>query len=181
MSISKGSGRMRRDLFTRKKYKLRESEAGCQVVCISDDVRALDAGGNWRMRSLWIARRKDVGRVLDAYLWFQYVMRKLFRVLSECYTFRGGMYNPLPERLVTARQAHGRMPPPQARALNDVLRLFDSPQLKVHQTIASVMSTPRKSAFNLQTCARPNILALEPYRCAREYVHISPAFSLPVR
>jgi histidinol-phosphate aminotransferase len=27
----------------------------------------------------------------------------------------------------------------------------------------------KQSAFNLQTCARPNILALEPYRCAREY------------
>ncbi|KAF1912704.1 histidinol-phosphate aminotransferase [Ampelomyces quisqualis] len=27
---------------------------------------------------------------------------------------------------------------------------------------------PRKSPFNLQTCARPNILALEPYRCARD-------------
>lgn len=27
------------------------------------------------------------------------------------------------------------------------------------------------SPFNLETCARPNILALEPYRCAREYVH----------
>ncbi|KAG4438725.1 hypothetical protein IFR05_005805 [Cadophora sp. M221] len=26
----------------------------------------------------------------------------------------------------------------------------------------------RKSPFNLQTCARPNILALEPYRCARD-------------
>ncbi|KAM3561259.1 hypothetical protein MY1884_002443 [Beauveria asiatica] len=26
-------------------------------------------------------------------------------------------------------------------------------------------------AFNLATCARPNILALEPYRCAREYVN----------
>ncbi|KAF2091869.1 histidinol-phosphate aminotransferase [Saccharata proteae CBS 121410] len=26
----------------------------------------------------------------------------------------------------------------------------------------------RKSAFNLQTCARANILALEPYRCARD-------------
>ncbi|KAI9830819.1 MAG: hypothetical protein M1819_005344 [Sarea resinae] len=26
----------------------------------------------------------------------------------------------------------------------------------------------RKSAFNLETCARPNILALEPYRCARD-------------
>lgn len=28
------------------------------------------------------------------------------------------------------------------------------------------------SPFNLQTCARKNILALEPYRCAREYVGI---------
>ncbi|KAF2830887.1 histidinol-phosphate aminotransferase [Ophiobolus disseminans] len=27
---------------------------------------------------------------------------------------------------------------------------------------------PRKSPFYLQTCARPNILALEPYRCARD-------------
>lgn len=26
----------------------------------------------------------------------------------------------------------------------------------------------KKSAFNLQACARPNILALEPYRCARD-------------
>ncbi|KAG0649103.1 Imidazole acetol-phosphate transaminase [Hyphodiscus hymeniophilus] len=26
----------------------------------------------------------------------------------------------------------------------------------------------KKSPFNLQTCARPNILALEPYRCARD-------------
>ena len=26
-----------------------------------------------------------------------------------------------------------------------------------------------ENAFNLQTCARPNILALKPYRCAREY------------
>ncbi|KAH7312958.1 histidinol-phosphate aminotransferase [Rhexocercosporidium sp. MPI-PUGE-AT-0058] len=26
----------------------------------------------------------------------------------------------------------------------------------------------RRSPFNLQTCARPNILALEPYRCARD-------------
>ncbi|OAL52216.1 histidinol-phosphate aminotransferase, partial [Pyrenochaeta sp. DS3sAY3a] len=26
----------------------------------------------------------------------------------------------------------------------------------------------RKTAFDLQTCARPNILALEPYRCARD-------------
>jgi histidinol-phosphate aminotransferase len=25
--------------------------------------------------------------------------------------------------------------------------------------------------FDLSKCARPNILALEPYRCAREYVH----------
>jgi histidinol-phosphate aminotransferase len=25
------------------------------------------------------------------------------------------------------------------------------------------------SAFNLQTCARPNVLTLKPYRCAREY------------
>lgn len=25
------------------------------------------------------------------------------------------------------------------------------------------------SPFNLSTCARPNILALQPYRCAREY------------
>ncbi|OAF61342.1 histidinol-phosphate transaminase [Pseudogymnoascus destructans] len=24
------------------------------------------------------------------------------------------------------------------------------------------------SPFNLQTCARPNILALQPYRCARD-------------
>ena len=29
---------------------------------------------------------------------------------------------------------------------------------------------PRKSPFDLSRCARPNILALEPYRCAREYV-----------
>lgn len=28
------------------------------------------------------------------------------------------------------------------------------------------------TAFNLETCARPNILALEPYRCAREYVFV---------
>lgn len=28
---------------------------------------------------------------------------------------------------------------------------------------------PKVPPFNLQTCARPNILALEPYRCAREY------------
>ncbi|KAL6702917.1 histidinol-phosphate transaminase [Coniothyrium glycines] len=27
---------------------------------------------------------------------------------------------------------------------------------------------PKNTAFNLQTCARPNILALEPYRCARD-------------
>ncbi|KAH6633221.1 pyridoxal phosphate-dependent transferase [Boeremia exigua] len=27
---------------------------------------------------------------------------------------------------------------------------------------------PRNTAFDLQTCARPNILALEPYRCARD-------------
>jgi hypothetical protein len=26
----------------------------------------------------------------------------------------------------------------------------------------------KMGAFNLETCARPNILALEPYRCARE-------------
>jgi len=25
-----------------------------------------------------------------------------------------------------------------------------------------------RNAFNLQTCARPNILALQPYRCARD-------------
>ncbi|KAH7068653.1 pyridoxal phosphate-dependent transferase [Paraphoma chrysanthemicola] len=28
--------------------------------------------------------------------------------------------------------------------------------------------SPRTSPFDLQTCARPNILALEPYRCARD-------------
>jgi len=28
------------------------------------------------------------------------------------------------------------------------------------------------SPFNLETCARPNILALQPYRCAREYACI---------
>lgn len=28
----------------------------------------------------------------------------------------------------------------------------------------------RTSPFNLSTCARPNILALQPYRCAREYL-----------
>jgi hypothetical protein len=27
---------------------------------------------------------------------------------------------------------------------------------------------PSKSPFDLQTCARPNILKLQPYRCARE-------------
>ncbi|KAF4976336.1 hypothetical protein FZEAL_6980 [Fusarium zealandicum] len=32
--------------------------------------------------------------------------------------------------------------------------------------------------FNLETCARPNILALEPYRCAREQVCPSPAIKL---
>ncbi|KAF2196670.1 histidinol-phosphate aminotransferase [Delitschia confertaspora ATCC 74209] len=30
------------------------------------------------------------------------------------------------------------------------------------------MAGKRSSAFNLETCARPNILALEPYRCARD-------------
>jgi len=28
----------------------------------------------------------------------------------------------------------------------------------------------RKLPFDLQKCARPNILQLQPYRCAREYV-----------
>ncbi|PSS25788.1 hypothetical protein M430DRAFT_96221 [Amorphotheca resinae ATCC 22711] len=30
------------------------------------------------------------------------------------------------------------------------------------------MTSVKKSPFNLETCARPNILALEPYRCARD-------------
>ncbi|KAI4144242.1 MAG: hypothetical protein LQ340_006730, partial [Diploschistes diacapsis] len=30
------------------------------------------------------------------------------------------------------------------------------------------MEGKRKSAFNLETCARPNILKLQPYRCARD-------------
>jgi histidinol-phosphate aminotransferase len=34
-----------------------------------------------------------------------------------------------------------------------------------------------KGAFNLQTCARPNILTLKPYRCAREYSVIDPSNS----
>jgi len=29
-------------------------------------------------------------------------------------------------------------------------------------------SRKARNAFNLQTCARPNILALQPYRCARD-------------
>lgn len=34
--------------------------------------------------------------------------------------------------------------------------------------------------FNIETCARPNILALQPYRCAREYVPVpSPPPPLP--
>jgi hypothetical protein len=42
------------------------------------------------------------------------------------------------------------------------------------QLLTSIVPTPRlkmsakKSPFNLQTCARPNILQLQPYRCARE-------------
>src|SRR5271168_417496 len=31
-----------------------------------------------------------------------------------------------------------------------------------------------KSAFNLETCARQNILSLQPYRCAREYPLLPP-------
>ena len=34
----------------------------------------------------------------------------------------------------------------------------------------STRMSARTSPFNLSTCARPNILALQPYRCAREYV-----------
>jgi histidinol-phosphate aminotransferase len=33
-----------------------------------------------------------------------------------------------------------------------------------------------ESAFNLSTCARPNILALQPYRCAREYGSLSSSY-----
>lgn len=29
-------------------------------------------------------------------------------------------------------------------------------------------NSPTMSAFDITTCARPNILVLEPYRCARE-------------
>lgn len=38
------------------------------------------------------------------------------------------------------------------------------------EKIPSTAHTPSimPSAFNLETCARPNILALQPYRCARE-------------
>ena len=41
-----------------------------------------------------------------------------------------------------------------------LLAIEQQPQLR--------MPSPPESPFNLQTCARPNILALEPYRCARE-------------
>ena len=37
-------------------------------------------------------------------------------------------------------------------------------------SLAVIHNLPTMSPFNLQTCARPNILALEPYRCAREWV-----------
>ena len=36
--------------------------------------------------------------------------------------------------------------------------------------ISITIMAPRTSAFDLSKCARPNILELEPYRCAREYV-----------
>lgn len=39
-------------------------------------------------------------------------------------------------------------------------------------SFATTMAS-KNTSFNLQTCARPNILALEPYRCAREYVSLS--------
>ena len=35
-------------------------------------------------------------------------------------------------------------------------------------TTSALKMGSKKSPFNLQTCARSNILALEPYRCARE-------------
>jgi hypothetical protein len=37
-----------------------------------------------------------------------------------------------------------------------------------HCTTNILKMAGKKSSFNLQTCARSNILALEPYRCARE-------------
>jgi hypothetical protein len=37
-----------------------------------------------------------------------------------------------------------------------------------HNTTLEIHPLPAMSPFNLETCARPNILALEPYRCARE-------------
>ncbi|CBX94417.1 hypothetical protein IAQ61_009873 [Plenodomus lingam] len=41
------------------------------------------------------------------------------------------------------------------------------PKTKQNTNTSTTMAPPN-SAFSLQTCARPNILALEPYRCARD-------------
>lgn len=52
---------------------------------------------------------------------------------------------------------------------------FASRQHRASTPGTSFTMAPRTSPFNLATCARPNILKLQPYRCAREYVYISDA------
>lgn len=46
---------------------------------------------------------------------------------------------------------------------------IDSNYRWYHHTYSQVTMSRRSSPFNLETCARPNILKLKPYRCAREY------------
>lgn len=54
--------------------------------------------------------------------------------------------------------------------IRHIIQSFNQSFVSTFYTYHSTMSAPL-NAFNLETCARPNILALEPYRCARESVN----------
>jgi hypothetical protein len=49
------------------------------------------------------------------------------------------------------------------------LFIFPSSQI-THQPLETITMAPQSRPFDLSKCARPNILKLHPYRCAREYV-----------
>jgi hypothetical protein len=73
------------------------------------------------------------------------------------------------QRLNAKAPAH--WPPNSEIQPSKITKLFDPAILHhvcpIEQQFRSEMAS-QKPSFNLLTCARPNILALEPYRCARE-------------
>lgn len=50
--------------------------------------------------------------------------------------------------------------------------IFPSSQI-THQPLETITMASKNRPFDLSKCARPNILKLHPYRCAREYVRNS--------